>query len=225
MMDRLPIQLAGEHVELLADRALFWPRERTLFIADPHFGKGGAFRKLGLAVPDDTRPELARLTRLLSDTAAARLVILGDFLHARPGVTPRLLDLLGEWRADHAGVEMILVRGNHDRRAGDPPESLDIECVAEPWSLGPWACCHEPQEFAGRHTLAGHVHPGYALRGRGSSGVRSPCFWLRPACAVLPAFGAFTGLEVVVRSPEYRIVMVGENRLFEIPRSCETHPR
>jgi hypothetical protein len=43
----VPIDLAGEAVELLAERALFWPRPATLFIADPHFGKTDRARAPG----------------------------------------------------------------------------------------------------------------------------------------------------------------------------------
>ncbi len=55
------ITLAGEVVRLLAGRALFWPGEKTLFLADPHFGKSATFRHFGIAAPDDTEGDLARV--------------------------------------------------------------------------------------------------------------------------------------------------------------------
>jgi metallophosphoesterase superfamily enzyme len=39
----------------------------------------------------------------------------------------------------------VLVRGNHDSRAGDPPASLGIRVVDEPFAVGPFAACHHPQ--------------------------------------------------------------------------------
>ena len=43
--------LCGEQVELLALRALHWPRERTVFVADVHLGKAAAFRAGGVPLP------------------------------------------------------------------------------------------------------------------------------------------------------------------------------
>ena len=36
--------VAGEQLLLLGERAVYWERTRTLFVADPHFGKAAAFR-------------------------------------------------------------------------------------------------------------------------------------------------------------------------------------
>jgi len=35
--------VAGERLVLLAERAAYWERARTLLVADPHFGKAAAF--------------------------------------------------------------------------------------------------------------------------------------------------------------------------------------
>ncbi|CAN5366364.1 hypothetical protein BH10PSE17_BH10PSE17_35830 [soil metagenome] len=48
------VEQAGERLELLPERAIWWPGERTLLIADVHFGKGAAFRALGVPVPRGT---------------------------------------------------------------------------------------------------------------------------------------------------------------------------
>jgi len=49
--DRFPLSVGGEGVELCADRALFWTRTRTLFVADVHLGKAAAFRAGGVPLP------------------------------------------------------------------------------------------------------------------------------------------------------------------------------
>ena len=126
------VTLAGESVELLAERALFWPRARTLFVADVHLGKAAAFRAGGVAIPRGaTANDLARLDALIERTAASRLVVLGDFLHAAAGRVPALHAAFTRWRAAHAPLSITLVRGNHDLRAGDPPPAWDIEVVRE----------------------------------------------------------------------------------------------
>ena len=37
--------------------------------------------------------------------------------------------------------------------AGDPPPSLAIQTVDEPWPIGHFAACHHPQTVAGRYVL------------------------------------------------------------------------
>ena len=77
------VTLHGEAVELLPEKAVYWPREETLLVADLHLGKPDTFLAAGIAVPRDTAvADLATLTRLLERTAALRLVVLGDLLHA-----------------------------------------------------------------------------------------------------------------------------------------------
>ena len=41
------------------------------------------------------------------------------------------------WRALRAELEIMLVRGNHDRHAGDPPDDLRINCVNAPAFVPP----------------------------------------------------------------------------------------
>ncbi len=134
----IEIDIAGEAIALLPERALLWPRERTLFVADAHFGKDAAFRAGGLPVPEGTNGEtLAVLDALIARHGIARIVFLGDFLHARTARTPATLSALADWRARHAALDLALVRGNHDLHAGDPPEELGIDVVAEPHSVRP----------------------------------------------------------------------------------------
>src|SRR5258706_9161580 len=129
-MTDLTLTLAGETVELLPERALFWPRTRTLVVADLHWGKAATFRAAGIPIPaGTTTSDLARLNAILDRTGARRILILGDLFHAAPGrAAPTTLAMLRRWRASHANVDMLLVRGNHDRHAGDPPAELEIEC-------------------------------------------------------------------------------------------------
>ena len=188
------IEWAGETLLLLPQRAVWWERQRTLFIADPHFGKAAAFRHAGIPVPETLHSDdLARLDEILRTRGAQRLVILGDFLHARSGRSDATLGALAAWRARLADLEIVLVLGNHDRRAGAPPSDLHIQCVAGPWPLPPFHCCHEPQEIADAFVLAGHLHPAFRLSERIGSALRGPCFVFGPRLAVLPAFGDFTG--------------------------------
>lgn len=213
------IVVANERVELLADRALHWPRARTLFVADVHFGKGAAFRAGGVPLPRGaTANDLARLTRLIQWTAATRLVVLGDFFHARTGRVPALDARFTAWREGHAQVEILLVRGNHDRHAGDPPPHWGVACVADPFALPPFIGCHEPCTPPTGYALCGHVHPGVWIHGQGEQSARLPCFVLGPRRAILPAFGRLTGLAMVEPSEDETIVAIAGSKLFPLPR-------
>lgn len=199
------IELAGQQVELLPERALWWPAGAVLFVADLHLGKAASFRALGQPVPGGTTHEnLRRLDRLIAGHASRELVFLGDFLHAAHGRTASLLAAARDWRARHPSLACTLVRGNHDSRAGDPPPELAIRTVDEPHLLGPFAACHHPQPHPTHFVLAGHLHPVCTLHGRGRDSLRMPCFAMEPGRMVLPAFGEFTGGWRVEAAPERR---------------------
>ncbi|MEJ8814819.1 ligase-associated DNA damage response endonuclease PdeM [Variovorax ureilyticus] len=209
---------AGERLHLLPQRALWWPAERTLFVADLHLGKAETFRALGQPVPAGTTGgSLDRLDALVGSLDASTIVFLGDFLHARQARTPRLLEALGDWRNHRRRVRMTLVRGNHDSRAGDPPQSLGISIVDEPWLLGPFACCHHPQSHPTHFVLAGHLHPVCRLHGKGRDSVRLPCFVAEIGQAVLPAFGEFTGGWTIEPAPGRDFYAIGGDGVWAIP--------
>jgi len=189
------VDIAGERVTLLGERAAYWERTRTLLVADPHFGKAAAFRAAGVPVPRGTTTgSLTRLDAALSRTGATRIVFLGDFLHAREGREAETTRVVGEWRRRNAAIDMLLVRGNHDKRAGDPGPEIDIRCVDGPVLEAPFVFTHKPAVSDDGYVLCGHVHPAARLTGSGRETLRLPCFWVRPRTMVLPAFGEFTGV-------------------------------
>ena len=210
--------IAGEPIRLLAERAAYWERTRTLLIADPHFGKAAAFRAAGVPVPRGTTTgSLTRLDAALSRTGATRIVFLGDFLHAREGREPETTRVVGEWRRRNAAIEMLLVRGNHDKRAGDPGPDTDIRCVDGPVLEAPFVFTHKPAVSDDGYVICGHVHPAARLTGPGRETVRLPCFWARPRTLVLPAFGEFTGVaEIDVESGD-RVWVIAEGAVVGVP--------
>jgi DNA ligase-associated metallophosphoesterase len=219
--DVLPTSIGGESVMLFADRALYWPRERTLFVADVHLGKAATFRAHGVPMPrGTTATDLARLARLIERAGATRVVVLGDLLHARAGRVPALDDAVTAWRAAHREIAVVLVRGNHDARAGDPPDAWRIECRDDPYAMPPFLACHAPVTPPSGYALCGHLHPGVRLYGRGEESARLPCFVLGARRAILPAFGCFTGLAMVAPSPATRVVAIAGSKLFTLPRTA-----
>ena len=211
------MRIAGSEAWLLADKALYWPAGEALLVADIHFGKAAAYRALGQPVPrGTTTSNLQRLDAMLAQYRCRQLIFLGDFLHARQSHAPATLAALHAWRERHAGLDVLLIRGNHDRSAGDPPPTLDIRVVAEPCLLGPFALQHESTPHPSHHVLAGHVHPVCVLRGRGRQRLRLPCFSLEERSTLLPAFGAFTGGMQVSARPGRRLYAVGDGGVWPI---------
>ena len=116
----------------------------------------------------------------------------------------------------HAQLELTLVRGNHDDRAGDPPASLRFTVVDEPLRLGPFALCHHPRPGRRRLRAGRPLAPCISVAGRAFERLRLPCFWLgddsgqlpQQAVGILPAFGSFTGM--------HRIEPRAGDRIFPI---------
>ena len=216
--DRFPLSVGGEGVELCADRALFWTRTRTLFVADVHLGKAAAFRAGGVPIPrGSTANDLKRLATLVEACNATRLVVLGDFLHAKAGVVPALDLAFVAWREQHATLNVTLVRGNHDAKSGDPPPGWGVDVVAEPCALPPFLACHVPSSPRTGYALCGHVHPGVVVHGRADESARLPCFVIGRRRAILPAFGRMTGLAIVHPTPDESIVAIAGRDLFRLP--------
>ena len=206
------LDLQGESLVLMPERAVFWQRRSTLIVADVHLGKAAAFRASAIPLPGGTTTEaLARLSAALGRIGAQRLLLLGDFFHARAGRAARTLDTIAAWRERHPDLEIVLVRGNHDKGAGDPPGEWRFHCVDEPLSEPPFAFRHHPQEEAGAYALAGHIHPAVSLSGAGRQSERLPCFLFGARLGLLPAFGGFTGAAGVrPRRGDRVFVLAGE---------------
>ncbi|WP_426134352.1 ligase-associated DNA damage response endonuclease PdeM [Pseudomonas sp. PWP3-1b2] len=211
------ITLEGEELWLLADKAVYWPSRKCLLIADVHFGKASAYRSLGQPVPQGTTTEnLLKLDRLLGAFECEQIIFLGDFLHGPGSHASGTLNALRGWRERHPDLAMTLIRGNHDKRAGDPPDDLQIEVVTEPLLMGPFALQHEPDPHVSHHVLAGHVHPVYRLRGKGRQSLRLACFQIGARVSLLPAFGAFTGGYQVEQHEDRQIYMIGDQDVWPV---------
>jgi DNA ligase-associated metallophosphoesterase len=216
----LHIDLAGESLILLPERALLWERESALVVADVHLGKAAAFRAAGLPLPGGTTTEtLDRLSAALIRTDARRLILLGDFFHARAGRAVRTLEAIASWRARHPDLRVLLVRGNHDRGAGDPPPEWGFNCQDEPWIEAPFALRHHPEADPRCYVLAGHVHPAISLSGFGRQRERLPAFIFGAAVGLLPAFGAFTGSASVRPLSDDRVFAVAGDEVVAITPS------
>jgi uncharacterized protein len=225
-MTDVALTIAGEQVYLLSERALYWPGASTLVVADLHWGKASTFRAVGIPIPvGTTSDDLARLDSALQRTQARRMVVLGDLFHAKAGrVASHTLAELRRWRSLAGTFEILLVRGNHDRHAGDPPADLHINCINAPAFVPPFVFRHEPVNSTDGYGLAGHVHPGLTLVGRGMQRETLPCFMVGKHSALLPAFGSFTGFGTVTPGPDDRAFVVAGDEVLSVAAPMDLDP-
>jgi DNA ligase-associated metallophosphoesterase len=217
------VVVAGEQVLLLAQKALFWPRERMLVIADIHFGKAASFRALGVPVPHGTTTQnLDGLDELVTRYGARQVLFLGDFLHARAAHASATQAAMLAWRRRHPGLVLTLVRGNHDRHAGDPAALLAIDLVDEPYTVGPFSFCHHPGLDTPGYALAGHIHPAFLLATRFDA-LRLPCFVVGSSRMVLPSFGAFTGGHLITPEPGEAIYVSSGEAIHNVRWRTDAH--
>jgi len=214
------LELAGERLTLLPERAVLWRARATLLIADLHLGKDSVFRTRGIALPRGVgTSDLARLSKVIEAHGIQKLIVLGDLLHGRTGLTPATCDAFMEWRAAHTALAIVLVRGNHDRSAGDPPGEWSIDCVSEPYSEAPLPLVHVPDLLScSAPTLAGHLHPAVTLTCRANQRLTLPCFLLRDQLLILPSFTEFSGRPQIATELDDRVFVIGDGQVVEIER-------
>jgi len=209
-------------VVLLPGRAAFLPASATLLVADLHLGKAATFRKAGIPVPEgSSQADLARLARLVHETAARRLVIVGDLFHAKSGCTDRVFAEFTATRRQFTATEVLLVIGNHDRTLGKVPATLGIDACLPHLADGAWHFVHEPSApLAGSahtgFTISGHLHPTVSLRSPGGERIADRCFVAEATTLVLPAFGSFTGGHRVTPVPGLRLWIARDDGVVEV---------
>jgi uncharacterized protein len=216
-LSNITINIKNEQLTLMSERAVYWASAHTLFIADPHFGKTATFRAYGIPLPEGSMAaDLQRLTQALNYTRATTLIILGDMLHTAKGRDEQTLVTFSTWRKQHPEIELLLIRGNHDKKAGDPPDAWGVRCVDAPMLSSPFTLSHIPLESDSGYVLAGHLHPAVQLVGKGRQTLKLPCFRFGAACGILPAFGSFIDHTFIKPAPHDRIYGVTPAQVFAL---------
>lgn len=188
------IEVAGQMLVLMPERSLFYVDEQALLVADIHVGKDTTFRRSGISVPEAVADaDFLRLSRAIDRMAARQLIVLGDFQHARMGMTARTNERILRWRAQHPKLSITLIMGNHDRASGKVPGDWNFDVINGAMQLGPFTLTHEPPAKRTSNSICGHVHPSVRLFGRGGQSEKLSCFFLDRKLLILPAFGSFTG--------------------------------
>ncbi len=183
----VPFSFAGEELALIGPRALYWPRERALLVADLHLEKASFYARFGQMLPPyDSRETLARLADAVRETQARRVFCLGDNFHDADGAERLEPHAAGMLDALTRATDWVWIAGNHDQ--GRVPSGT----VVDELEVGGLILRHEALAGETRPELSGHFHPKLKVVARGRS-VSRPCAAMSERKLILPAFGALTG--------------------------------
>ncbi|AFL86071.1 putative phosphoesterase, ICC [Belliella baltica DSM 15883] len=201
---------------LLPQKAIYIHKYRALLIADPHFGKAAHFRKAGIPISEHLHDDdLQKISQLIIQCEPNEIYFLGDLFHS---------DLNESWWGLEAFIDLFpkvnfhLVKGNHDilpkacYTSGKwiiHEETLEIENLL---------LSHEPllEVPKSKINLCGHIHPGISLRGKGRQKVTLPCFFYCQQRILLPAFGRFTGLDVLSCTKSDQAFVIADDMVIQI---------
>ena len=198
----VPLSFAGEEFALTTGRALYWPRERALLVADLHLEKGSFFARHGQPIPPyDSRETLERVALAIRETDARRVITLGDNFHDAGGATRLEPHACGMLEALTRAVDWVWITGNHDvGKDGTVAEARCGGTLVEELEVSGVILRHQAMKGETRPELSGHFHPRLQLTVQRRRIVR-PCAVIsanenadgsRSGRMILPAFGAYT---------------------------------
>lgn len=207
------ITLFDQCLTLLPDKACYWAKRDTLFVADTHFGKSAVFRREGIPLPEGSdQQDLHRLSRIIKHIKPQRLLILGDFFHGALPTTHPFFERFAQWRKQFKEMNVTVVAGNHDRyyEQGLHDTLWQDELYEDTLLL-----THEPVYRPDYYTLSGHIHPCIVMGNR-SDRLRLPIFWFQKHQGILPSFGSLTGGYTVKPSKYDQLWAAGEDDVIHI---------
>jgi DNA ligase-associated metallophosphoesterase len=205
---------------LSCDRALFWKEKKLLIVADTHFGKARIFRKSAIPVPaGTTADDFNRLSVLINQFQPAGLIFLGDLIHGPTESFDEFKRQIDAWRIENNDIELYLATGNHDLKSGNIPSEFRLDYVASELRIDPFLFTHKPKIDSLGYSVTGHIHPCVTVRGKARQRETLPCFCFSSQTLILPAFGSFTGNQLIHPKPADRIYVIAGNEILEMPNS------
>ena len=209
------VAVAGEEFVLRPERVMYWQSRKILLLADLHLGKITHFRRSGIPVPTKVNAaNLSSLVDLINLTKPERLICLGDLFHSHYNAD---WEEFGELILHFPAVSFELVMGNHDIMSALQYERKGVN-VHEQLRVGNFLLTHHPSENleVDEYNLAGHVHPGVQMLGKGKQAMTLPCFYFGKQQGLLPAFGGFTGIARIRPQKEDRVYVIAEDKIIKV---------
>ncbi len=207
------ITIKNEFLTLTNQRAIYWEKQNALILSDIHIGKTAHFRRHGIPMPDEIlQKDLERLKTLIVNFQINQLLIVGDLFHAE--INSDMLTFKS-WLSQFEELNLVLIKGNHDRQSKQLMEDLNIEVVTE-LIVGPFRLIHECLNDDPRYfTISGHMHPGVLIKGKGKQKLKLPCYQIASSQLILPAFSLFTGLNTNSNPEDICCYVFTESSIFK----------
>ena len=217
-----PLPFAGEEWQLIDGRALYWPREQALVVADLHLEKASFYAVRGQMLPPyDSRATLERIALAIRACGARRVFCLGDNFHDAAGPERMEPHAAGMLAALTRATDWLWITGNHDARLmGDIGGTLVNECI-----VGTIKLRHHARVGEQSPELSGHFHPKLSIAARGKR-IARPCAVASESRLILPAYGSLTGgmraddpaiLAVLQPARAIHALVNAGNRLLQFP--------
>lgn len=208
------VELKGEKIYLLPEKALYWPAKEMLLIADLHLGKVTHFRNNGIAIPKNaTNKNWKQLHQLLRLHQPRRVCFLGDLFHSTHN---KEWSVFGELIKSYESIQFELIMGNHDILSKHDYNDLGFHVHPKNLIEEPFILSHEPLKNSGLYNLAGHIHPGVKLTAKGKQNYKAPCFYLGEKNGLLPAFGNFTGLAIIPVKKNDLVYIIADEQVIPV---------
>ncbi|MEP6513400.1 MAG: metallophosphoesterase [Parafilimonas sp.] len=230
----------------MAERAMYWEKQKAIVISDAHFGKTGHFRKEGIAVPQAVfREDMQRLVTLIQFYNAEQLIIVGDLFHSSAN---KEHNFFLKWRNDFPSLTILLIKGNHDILKDEWYTEAGIKLFNRELTIGNFIFTHDiavisqqsavnsqlpiascalstvncqlptasERSPADNYFFTGHLHPGILLKSTSRQFLRFPCFYFGEHYAILPAFANFTGLALVAPNSKDAVFAIVNKEIMRI---------
>jgi len=200
------IEIEGETLELLPERALYWLAMEMLIIADI----GWAFTKKTYIESSIT--EFDHIQRIAAKRSVKRVTLCGDAAPPGHTIDKALLTQIKSWSKNLKAAFYI---------ASPKPSFIDeikeygIAAWADPLILPPFVFSSEPVAHDKYFTFSGHVHPHVILK-KGDERVSFPCFQFKSHVAILPAFTEDALSQPISWTSDERIIAIDGSDLISI---------
>ena len=198
-------------IPIVSEPALYYSAEKTIIASDLHFGFESEMLRSGIWVPNRSQKRTERMIKIIKDTGAKRLVLLGDVKHKVPFSNfqeRKDLDLF--FSKVCKLVEVSIVPGNHDGGLQNlAPEQVNFY-PSEGFILGGIGLHHghawPSKDLMKCNVLVmGHNHPVLTFKDRIGKLQKEPCWVRAPMIShkrydnipdtliILPAFAELAG--------------------------------
>jgi putative SbcD/Mre11-related phosphoesterase len=194
--------MPGRSVQLAPGRfahasgALWMPGISTALVADAHLGYAWAQRRRGELGPLTDGGVGEKLFGMVADLHPETVVFVGDLVHAPGAEGEEKAEIESVLRSLGAQADLVVVRGNHDRKLASDFGHMVLRIVERWRGPGVIALHGDDLDRAAaktNHLVVGHWHPAVTIHDDAGAERKLPAFLSAPRVTVLPAFSPFAG--------------------------------